>query len=142
MININNIFGYFSSDETPNPKVEVYFDFTQTPTYWIGMYKKLIINYKHFNKILAKSLAESNTPVKSMDTMKEASERIIYAKAWGYIQNIDTTNPTHISAIEKYSKEYLDVALELGINFFEEIEDYEKSAFLKKILDKVKEFAK
>jgi len=142
VININNIFGHFSSDENPDDNVGIYFDFTQTPIYWIGMYKKLIINYKHFNKILAKSLAESNTFVKSMDTMEEASERIIYTKAWEYIQNIDITNPTHISAIEKYSKEYLDVALELGLNFFEETEEYEKCALLKKILDKVKEFAK
>lgn len=141
MINLNNIFGHFSSDEDPDNNVGVFYDFTQTPFYWVGMYKKLIINHKHFNKILAKSLGKTNNFTKDMGAVEEASERIIYAKAWEYIKNIDTTNPTHLSAIEKYSNEYLDVALELGLSFFEEVEEYEKCVLLKEILDKVKEFA-
>ena len=42
--------------------------------------------------------------------------------------------------IDTASDEYLDTALELGIHYYEPVEDYEKCAHLKKILDKSKEF--
>ena len=65
---------------------------------------------------------------------------IDFNRAWNYIKKIDTNNIEHCDAIEKLSDEYLDTALELGIHYYEPVEDYEKCAHLKKILDKSKEF--
>jgi len=65
---------------------------------------------------------------------------VVYNRAWHYIQNVDIDNKEHIIALNKYSDEYLDTALKLGISFFEQQEQYERCALLKKILDKVEEF--
>ena len=52
MINLDNIFHLFS----PNDDLEgidngkVHIDFKNTPIYWVGMYKKLILNHINFNK--------------------------------------------------------------------------------------------
>jgi len=74
--------------------------------------------------------------------MENAGEFVVYNRAWYYIQNVDVNVEEHVLAIEKYQDEYLDTALKLGINFFEEQEEYEKCALLKRILDKIQEISK
>ena len=133
MINLNNIFSLFYTDEEldgVNSKVQI--DFSQTPIYWIGMYKKLVLNHINFNKKVVKFFKESNQEL-DIEDMENAGEFVVYHRAWYYIQNVNIDN-------EKYADEYLDTALKLGISFFEQHEDYEKCALLKKILDKSKEF--
>ena len=136
MINIDNIFELFSSGEELDGKnTVVHVDFTQTPIYWVGMYKKLVLNHINFNKKVLKFFKEANQEL-DIEDMKEAGEYVVYHRAWHYIQNVDIDNEEHLIAIKKYGDEYLDTALKLGINFFEQSEEYEKCAHLKKILDK------
>lgn len=139
MINVDNIFSLFSSnEELDGINSEVQIDFTQTPIYWIGMYKKLVLNHINFNKKVLKFFKESNQEL-DVDDMRDAGEFVVYHRAWHYIQNVNIDVEEHIIAIEKYVDEYLDTALKLGISFFEQHEEYEKCALLKKILDKSKE---
>jgi hypothetical protein len=136
---LENIFELFSSNEDlDGGEDEVYIDFTQTPTYWIGMYKKLVLNHINFNKKVLKFFKEANEEL-DIEDVKEAGEFVVYNRAWHYIQNVDINIEEHVLAIEKYQDEYLDTALKLGINFFEEQEEYEKCALLKRILDKIEE---
>lgn len=140
MINLDNIFSLFSSnEELDGINSEVQIDFSQTPIYWIGMYKKLVLNHINFNKKVLKFFQESNQEL-NVEDIKDAGEFVVYHRAWHYIQNVDIDNKEHIIAIEKYADEYLDTALKLGISFFEQNEEYEKCALLKQILDKSKEF--
>ena len=140
MINLNNIFSLFSAnEELDGVNSEVQIDFSQTPIYWIGMYKKLVLNHINFNKKVLKFFKESNQEL-DVEDMKDAGEFVVYHRAWYYIQNVNIDNEEHVIAIEKYTDEYLDTALKLGISFFEQHEEYEKCALLKKILDKSKEF--
>lgn len=140
MINLDNIFSLFSANEgLDGVNSEVQIDFSQTPIYWIGMYKKLVLNHINFNKKVLKFFKESNQEL-DVEDMKDAGEFVVYHRAWHYIQNVNIDNEEHIIAIEKYTDEYLDTALKLGISFFEQHEEYEKCALLKKILDKSKEF--
>ena len=140
MINLDNIFSLFSSnEELDGVNSEVQIDFSQTPIYWIGMYKKLVLNHINFNKKVLKFFKESNQEL-DVEDMKDAGEFVIYHRAWHYIQNVDIDVEEHVIAIKKYTDEYLDTALKLGISFFEQHEEYEKCALLKQILDKSKEF--
>lgn len=139
-MDIDNIFSLFSEGENPEGVNEnVYVDFTQTPIYWLGMYKKLVLNHINFNKKVLKFFKDANHEL-DMEDMKEAGEFVIYNRAWSYAKNIDIDSPESINAIEKYCDEYLDTALKLGINFFEQHEEYEKCALLLKILKKSEEF--
>lgn len=141
-VKLDNIFELFSSNENVDGENDiVHIDFTQTPVYWVGMYKKLVLNHLNFNKKVVQFFKESNHELDVVD-MENAGEFVVYNRAWYYIQNVDINVKEHVLAIEKYQDEYLDTALKLGINFFEEQEEYEKCALLKRILDKIQEISK
>ena len=138
-MDLENVFGLFSSNEDSSDS-DIYIDFSKTPTYWLGMYKKIVLNNLNFNKKVVKFFKEANEDL-DVDEMSEAGEFVTYSRAWSYIKDIDVTNKDHLSAIDKYSDAYFDTALQLGISFFQENnEQYEKCALLKKILDKSIEF--
>jgi hypothetical protein len=140
MINMDNIFDLFGSqdnlDGTDNSTTLM--DFKTTPIYWIGMYKKLVLNHLNFNKKIIKFFEKSNDEL-DLDDIREAGEFVTYNRAWGYIKKIDVLNKEHIKGIHTYSDEYLDTSLKLGISFFIETEEYEKCAHLQKILDSLSE---
>ena len=136
MVNIDNIFDLFGSDDnldgTDNSTTLI--DFKNTPTYWVGMYKKLILNHNNFNITMVKFLKKSNKDF-DMDDIKDAGEFVTYNRAWSYIKKIDISKKEHLKSVKIYADEYLDVTLKLSINFFIETEEYEKCAHLQKILN-------
>ncbi len=137
-MDLDNIFELFSDSEFIKDD-ESPIDFSKTPIYWVGMYKKIVLNHINFNKKVLKFFKEANYEFDIVD-IKEAGEFIVYNRAWHYIENIDLKNKKHILALSEYSDEYLDTSLKLGINFFEQQEQYERCAILKEILDKTQEF--
>ena len=140
MINLDNIFHLFGPDDNFDgvDNGTVYMDFKDTPTYWVGMYKKLILNHINFNKKIIKFFQKSDKTL-DIDDVKEAGEFVTYNRAWSYIKKIDMSNKEHIKGIKVYADEYLDTALKLGISFFIETEQYERCAHLQKILDSLSE---
>jgi len=140
MLNLDHIFHLFSSNDDlqgiANDKA--FMDFKNTPTYWVGMYKKLILNHINFNKKIIKFFQKSNKEL-DLGDVKEAGEFVTYNKAWSYIKKIDINNKKHLKGIDTYADEYLDTSLKLGINFYIETEEYEKCAHLQKILDYLSE---
>ena len=140
MINLDNIFHLFGPDDNFDgvDNGTTYMDFKNTPTYWVGMYKKLILNHINFNKKIIKFFQKSDKTL-DIDDVKEAGEFVTYNRAWSYIKKIDMSNKEHIKGIKVYADEYLDTALKLGISFFIETEQYERCAHLQKILDSLSE---
>jgi hypothetical protein len=140
MINLDNIFHLFGSNEDFDgvDNGTTYMDFKNTPTYWVGMYKKLILNHINFNKKIIKFFQKSNKEL-DLGDVKEAGEFVTYNRAWSYIKKVDMSNKEHIKSIKVYSDEYLDTALQLGISFFIETEQYERCAHLQKILNSLSE---
>ena len=136
MINLDNIFHLFSSNDDLDgiDNSNIHIDFKNTPIYWVGMYKKLILNHVSFNKKIIKFFQKSNKDL-DLNDVKEAGEFVTYNKAWAYIKKIDLPKEEHKKGINTYADEYLDTSLKLGINFFIETEEYEKCAHLQKILN-------
>ena len=136
MINLNNIFHLFTSEDNLDgiDTSTTLIDFKNTPIYWIGMYKKLILNHITLNKKITEIIGKSNKEFDLRD-IEEAGSHLAYNKAWGYIKKIDIKNKEHTKGIESYRDKYLDKTLKLGINFFVETEEYEKCAHLQKILN-------
>lgn len=137
MVSLDNIFGLFSHDDKDLSKEAdvAYIDFKKSPKYYLGMYKKLILNHINFNKKVLQFFKKSNADLELND-MKEAGEYVTYNRAWTYVKNLNLKDETHIDAIEFYSDEYLITSLELGIHYFQNQEEYEKCAFLLKIKEK------
>jgi hypothetical protein len=140
MVNLDNIFSLFGSNDDLDggDNTTTLIDFKNTPVYWVGMYKKLILNHMNFNKKIIKFFKKSNEEL-DIEDIKEAGEFVTYNRAWSYIKKIDINNKEHTKAINTYSDEYLDTSLKLGINFFIETEEYEKCAHLQKILNSFSE---
>ena len=140
MVNLDNIFHLFSSgdDLEGNADSTTLIDFKNTSTYWVGMYKKLILNHVNFNKKIIQFFQKSNKEL-DINEMKEAGEFVTYNRAWSYIQKIDIKNKDHIESLKIYTDEYLDTALKLGINYFIETEQYERCAHLQNILNSLSE---
>ena len=140
MVNLDHIFHLFSSNDdlqgVANDKT--FIDFKNTPTYWVGMYKKLILNHINFNKKIIKFFKKSSKEL-DLGDVKEAGESITYNRAWNYIKKIDINKKEHLEGIDNYADEYLDTSLKLGISFFIETEEYEKCAHLQKILNYLSE---
>lgn len=139
MINVDNIFGLFGShdDLDGTDTTKAFIDFKETPLYWVGMYKKLILNHINFNKKLLHFFKKSNSELEIGD-MKEAGEYITYNRAWKYIEKINLDEPLHLEALTHYKNEYLQTSLELGISYWVESEEYEKCAHLQKIINFLK----
>tara|TARA_R100000773_G_scaffold43619_1_gene42472 strand:- start:76 stop:498 length:423 start_codon:yes stop_codon:yes gene_type:complete len=140
MVNLDHIFHLFSSNDdlqgVANDKT--FIEFKNTPTYWVGMYKKLILNHLNFNKKIIQFFKKSNKEL-DLGDVKEAGESITYNRAWNYIKKIDINKKEHLEGIDNYADEYLDTSLKLGISFFIETEEYEKCAHLQKILNYLSE---
>jgi len=140
MINLDNLFNLFPNIKKQDSNIEsTYINFKDSPMYWLGMYKKLILNHVNFNKKVIKFFKKADPELDVYD-MEEAGEFVTYSRAWVYIKKIDIEDPQHIEAIKQYSDEFLDISLELGISYFEESEEYEKCALLYKLLNKSQEF--
>ena len=143
MVNIDNIFDLFGSDDnldgTDNSTTLI--DFKNTPTYWIGMYKKLILNHVNFNTKVLNFFKNSNQEF-DINDIKEAGEYVVFNRAWSYISNVDIKNKGYIDALKHYSDDEFYLALDMGISFFQQDELYERCAFLLKIKKKSLKFKK
>tara|TARA_B110000259_G_C13871787_1_gene345152 strand:+ start:138 stop:563 length:426 start_codon:yes stop_codon:yes gene_type:complete len=136
-MDLSKIFELFNEkEEVENEDENPYVDFKSSPLYWVGMYKKLVLNNSNFNKKIVKFFKDSDDDL-DVDEMSEAGEWITYQRAWEYIKDINLKNENHITIIKRYSDEYLETSLKLGISYFEGKEIYENCALLKGVLDVV-----
>jgi hypothetical protein len=145
-MDINKIFDLFGSAEFDTPlekKAKAADDLIliqETPMFWIGMFKKIILNNKAFYQHLYNNLDPE--VVKEMVGMDDMAEIVTYSRAWFYSSKIDLKRRVDIDAIITFADDNLFYALALAIKFFEQKEEYEKCAHLKQIQDVVEKFAK
>ena len=145
-MNLSNFFSLFSNnDKDKNPQEEdtsqytTLTDIMNTPTYWIGMFKKLIYNYKsHGNKMLMQ--IDGFDIGTNYDDVQEAYEFMLYERSYFYISCLDINNPKDLKVLKKESDKILLFALNSCISYYEDQEEYEKCSFLKEILDISKDF--
>lgn len=141
-MDLDKIFGLFSAsgsnEEQPSQSYEEMISYYKKhPLYWVGMFKKLIYNHHLFNDQLLKFFEQIDEKLSKVD-MDKAGEYIVFTKAWEYIRKVDPNDKTHQEALYHFADIHLETALELSINYFQETEEYEKCAHLKKNLDFVK----
>jgi len=132
----DKIFGLFtgnySAGETSD---EISLDnYEEHPIYWVGMFKKLIHNHKVFD-IKIKNFIQKVTPEEEQYDVEVAGEFVTYNRAWYWVSKIDITHKQHQDAVIYYVDEYLETYLKFSISYWEEFEEYERCAHLKKIYD-------
>ena len=135
-MDINNIFNLFGDggnkyNENSPSSINME-DFEKTPSYKIGMFKKLILNQHVFQKKLI-NMFKTPKDEFGMDGMDEVGEYIAHHRAWSYIKDCVIDNEIWQDSLSVQNDEHLETAVKLSISFYEDLEEYEKCAFLKKI---------
>jgi hypothetical protein len=143
-MDINKIFGLFDSSSIDMPLVEKakaadsLLNIQDTPVFWVGMFKKILLNTKSLYTQLYKNLPKE--VIEEISGMDDIAEMVTYSRSWYYISKINLDNSTDIDALKVFADEDLILGINLSIKYFEEREEYEKCAHLKRIQDKVETF--
>lgn len=143
-MDINKIFGSFNSSSRDEgslssftPPKKISFIGEDSPSYKLGMFRKLILNYLNYTHSLI-GLFDKAEPGLDVNDIKRVGEAMLYERAFEYIKDIDLHDKTHINALFREARESrvdLESALNKSIDHFEVLEEYEKCAVLKKYLD-------
>ena len=138
MIDKNKLFSLFSSSDDDNfegkeniKDLEKIMEAElELPINKLGMFVKLIINHLVFHQKLKKFLDKESSGAIDLETTKEAASFAVFNRAWYYIKGIDLKDKKHCQAVIGYKSGPLKQTLGEAISYFEEIEEYEKCAFL------------
>jgi len=104
------------------------------PRYYIKMFVKLILNYTNYNKKLINFFGSAD-PALNLSEIEQTGEFILHERAYSYISEIDIQDKYHIKVLFEEADDKLKEALNKSLKFFENEEEYEKCALLKKYLD-------
>mgnify|MGYP003113594201 FL=1 len=135
-MDLNHIFRLFGDpgnkyNENP-PNIINIEDFEKTPSYKVGMFKKIILNQHVFQKKLINMFKTKGDDF-GMDGMDDVGEYIAHHRGWSYIQDCKIDEEIWKDNLLVQHDDHLETAIKLSISFFEEREEYEKCAFLMKI---------
>lgn len=142
-MDINKIFGAFNSSSkddgwgsgygmsyTPSPRQ---ID-ENHPRYFIKMFQKLILNYTGYSDKIIDFFGQAD-PDLDIGEVKRAGENMLYGRAYNYLINIDVQDEYHVRILFEEANSKLEEALQKTLFFFENEEEYEKCAILKRYLD-------
>ena len=104
------------------------------PRYFLGMFEKLINNHLSYQKGLIEmfKVADSALDVKDIE---RAGENLLFNRAWEYISKFNIKDEYSQEILAEKDTEKFEKAVNSAIIYFENEEEYEKCAFLKKFLD-------
>jgi hypothetical protein len=132
-MDIKKIFDLFIPEEVKEQNdSEIHLDLSNHPVVFMGMFKKLISNYEVFSTQLVNFLESSNDKLDT-DDVKRAGAIMVYDRAYTHLEKLDLNNHTHIECLAIWSDEIFMEALDASITHYENLEEYEKCAFLSKI---------
>ena len=136
-MDIDNVFGLFGfgKDKNRNPKPEVDYleEFRNTPQFKTGMFKKMIWNGKSFKDQVLNFLKKADEFIELEGDVEEAGDYMMYTRAYYWIQECNLQDEDWKNALIYYLDDEFITCIKLCIKYFEEIEEYEKCAFLKNI---------
>ena len=136
-MNIDKIFNMFEPEVKPAPENIVLVDFKDHPYYWVGMFKKIILNYDLFSKKFISLFRENGSEVNMAD-IEKAGEHFVYERAWEYISKLNIIIPIHLNTLIQYKDPVLIKNLNQTLLHFQDSEEYEKCAFILKLIEELK----
>jgi hypothetical protein len=145
-MDIDKIFDLFGSADFDTPlekKAKAADDLIliqETPMFWIGMFKKIILNNQVFYHQLKNHLPEEL--LKEIAQGDDLANMVTYSRAWFYISKLDLKRRLDIDALTAFTDNDLLYASEMALRFFEGKEEYEKCAYLKQIQDVIENLIK
>ena len=136
-MNIDKIFNMFKPEVKPAPESLVLVDFKDHPYYWVGMFRKIMLNYDVFSKKFISLFREDGSEIDTAD-IEKAGEHFVYERAWEYISKLNITIPIHLNILIQYKDPVLIKNLNKTLLHFQDSEEYEKCAFILKLIEELK----
>jgi len=139
-MDINKIFGTFGSSSRNDDFPPANFLSTSKiiednhPRYYLKMFVKLIQNYTLYSKQLFNFFSLSD-PSLNIQEIEQVGKIMLHERAFEYLKEIDLQDKYHIKILFEEANKELEQALNKSLKHFEEKEEYEKCAVLKKYLD-------
>ena len=127
----------FEPEVKPAPEDIVLVDFKDHPYYWVGMFRKIMLNYEVFSKKFISLFREDGSEV-DMNDVERAGEHFVYERAWEYISKLDITISLHLSTLLQFRDPVLVKNLNKTLIHFQDSEEYEKCAFILKLIEELK----
>ena len=104
-----------------------------TPRYKVGMFFKLVTNGSKLRRQIVNMFEDD----KRVD-VEDAGEFIMYNRAWFWLQDFDIKNEEWVDALSQYDNDQLFKSITQTIQYFEELEEYEKCGKLSSIKNLLK----
>ena len=140
-MNKDKIFGLFEEKGNETNHLEK-LDLPYNDSYMkIGMFTKLILNHFVFHAKLEKFLQQEE-PSYNIQSTKEASSFVVFNRAWHYLKQVNPNDKETVFTILEFNPNSLNKALDSALQYFEDIEEYEKCAHIFKIKTILKESKK
>ena len=129
------VFGLFQDPEDKSEgKVKEIIDFSEHPYVLMGMFTRIIFRGDIVNDQILKFFSEINKDV-DLEDLQVANKNMIFIRAYSYLTKLDLENSFHIETLlDKAGDPFLQ-ACDLSIEYFTELEQYEKCSFIKKFKD-------
>ena len=134
-MDIDKIFNLFDGSSLEN-QAEAASDtiiIQETPMFWIGMFKKIILNNYVFYHQIKNHLPED--VIKQIDGGDDLANMVTYSRAWFYISKVDLKRRVDVDALFTFMDKDLLHTTKMAIRYFEGVEEYEKCAHIKQIQD-------
>lgn len=141
-MDMEGIFNLFSGgDEESQPYTSKELEdirrlesFKETPMFKLGMFKKIVFNHISYKKKIIE-LFKSVKPQLDVEELEETGELVAFERGWDFISQCSIKEEEWRVGLTLCNDEEFRVALKLTIQFYQNLEEYEKCAYLKKILD-------
>lgn len=139
-MDLNKIFSLFNGDDENSipqgmdDRLNELEQFKDTPSFKIGMFKKIILNHSLYKNTII-DLFKNVKPELDLYELEETGKMITFERGWEFIAQCEMDDEVWKMCLNIANNEELRIALDLTLRHFQDIEEYEKCAFLKKITD-------
>ena len=113
-----SLFGKDDELKKMEEEIEMWKD---TPRYKVGMFFKLVTNGSKLRRQII-NMFEDDKRV----NVEDAGEFIMYNRAWFWLQDFNINDNEWVEALSYYDNDQLSQSLTQSIQYFEEMEEYEK----------------
>ena len=97
-MDLKKFFKLFDSEEPENEPVIVNEQLAEHPYIYMGLFKKLILNYETFSTQLFNFMCSTDDDL-DVDKLEKAGVHMVYWRAYNHIEKIDLTQDFHVDTI-------------------------------------------
>tara|TARA_B110000503_G_scaffold62963_1_gene99580 strand:+ start:128 stop:547 length:420 start_codon:yes stop_codon:yes gene_type:complete len=136
-MDIDKIFSMFTESESEETLryVKQSISYKDHPYFAMGIFHKLI--NREDNTSLHLIVASLNVDEETQADIISLSVHLTYSQAYNQLNTINLENEEHLDFLRTYNDPRFKVAANKALNYFTEVEQYEKCSYLKQILDQI-----